>query len=134
MKSYYRISFFLILMIVFTSSCSLLNKSSEEKKEEHHVKTEEEFHYDAHFLEALRLKILGKTERAIMELEKARQYIDNEAPLYYQLAELCSQMGDYGLAQRHAEKAVELEEDNIWYHILLAQLYQNAGLFADASE
>ncbi|MGM0649682.1 MAG: tetratricopeptide repeat protein [Bacteroidota bacterium] len=133
MKDYYRILFLLLLVVAFMSSCSLLKKSGAEK-EEHQVKTEEEFHYDAHFLEALRLKILGKTERAIMELEKARQYIDNEAPLYYQLAELCSQMGDYGLAQKHAEKAVELEEDNIWYHILLAQLYQNAGLFADASE
>ncbi len=133
MRKFTRILPFLFLLSVVSVSCSLLKKSDKGVTETK-VKTDEEFHYDAHLLEGLRLKMLGKYEQASIEFEKARQYIDDQAPLYYELAEVNSQMGFYGTARQHAEKAVELDEDNIWYNILLVQLYQNAGLFADASE
>ncbi|MGC9331832.1 MAG: tetratricopeptide repeat protein [Bacteroidales bacterium] len=133
MKIITRILPFIFLLSVVSVSCSLLNKT-EKRDTETKVKTQKEFNYDAHFLEGLRLKMLGKYEQASIEFEKARQYIDNEAPLYYELAEVNSQLGYYGTARKHAEKAVELDQDNIWYNILLVQLYQNASLFANASE
>ncbi len=125
----------LLTASILLASCSVFNKSSEtDTPNRNKPKTDTEFMYDAHFLEALRLKMLGKFEQAAMELEKARQYIDDEAVLYFQLAEMNSMMGSYAIAQEHAKKAIELDNDNIWYHILLARLYQNAGLFADAAE
>ncbi|MEA3449206.1 MAG: tetratricopeptide repeat protein [Bacteroidota bacterium] len=133
MKTFARILPVLFLLSVFSVSCSLLKKG-EKTRTETKIKTEEEFYYDAHFLEGLRLKMLGKYEQASIKFEKARQYIDDEAPLYYELAEVNSQLGYYATARQHAKKAVELDEENIWYNILLVQLYQNAGLFANASE
>jgi tetratricopeptide (TPR) repeat protein len=133
MKYFTFIFPFLLILAVFTNSCSLL-KRGEKGEKVPQVKTEEEFNYDAHFLEGLRLKMLDKYEQASIEFEKARQCVDDQAPVYFELAEVNSQLGYYGTARQHAKKAVELDEDNIWYHILLVQLYQNAGLFADASE
>ncbi|MFP4663481.1 MAG: tetratricopeptide repeat protein [Bacteroidales bacterium] len=133
MKSKITIISLWIISLILLGSCSVLKKSAE-NEEDDHVKTEKEFMYDAHFLEALHQKTLEKYEEALTELEKAKTYIEDEAVLYFQLAEVNSKLGYFSKAQEYAEKSVELEPDNIWYHILLTRLYQNAGLFADATE
>ena len=85
----------------------LFLKSKKEKNDREAIeKSDTRFKFDYHLLEAQRLKLLGKYEEALRELENAKQYKDDEAVLFYELAEINSQNGYYSDAVKYGKKAV----------------------------
>lgn len=131
MKYRFRLLLFLIPLIMLNSCGIFRNGESSETSSK--VKSNDEFLHDAYFLEALRMKMLGQFDAALLNFEKAAEYSPDEAVLYFQIAEMYTQLQNFEDAIKNSEKSVKLDPENIWYHILLAQLYQNGGLFADAA-
>lgn len=129
MKTFKLIFLIPILALVF-SACHTTDKLDSDGNTS---LNDEEFLYDAYFLEALRLKTIGRPEEALANLEQAREINPENPVVHYQLAEVNTQLGNYRAAMHYAENATSLDADNVWYHILLVQLYQNAGLFAKAT-
>lgn len=129
MKTFKFIFLIPVLALVF-SACHTTDKLDNDGNTS---LNDEEFLYDAYFLEALRLKTIGSPEEALANLEQAREINPENPVVHYQLAEVNTQLGNYRAAMHYAENATRLDADNVWYHILLVQLYQNAGLFAKAT-
>jgi tetratricopeptide (TPR) repeat protein len=86
------------------------------------------------FIEANREKILGNTDEAIIRyLEVVQKDADNAAA-NYELARLYKQEDLYDKAIDRAEKAVALEEYNLFYNKLYSSLLEKDGDFKRASE
>lgn len=125
-----KLIFLIPVLALAFSACHTTNKLDNDGNTS---LSDEEFLYDAYFLEALRLKTIGRPEEALANLEQAREINPENPVVHYQLAEVNTQLGNYRAAMHYAENATSLDADNVWYHILLVQLYQNAGLFAKAT-
>jgi tetratricopeptide (TPR) repeat protein len=75
------------------------------------------------YLEILRLKSIGNTEKALQELVKYLEINPNNAAANYEAAQLSFNEQKLTPAIAFAEKAVALDEKNIWYKNLLVELY-----------
>ncbi|MBW2415227.1 MAG: tetratricopeptide repeat protein [Deltaproteobacteria bacterium] len=69
----------------------------------------------------------GSVEEAIAALTEASQFAPTDAALAAQLAGLCGQSGSLASAIDFANRAVQLEEENVGYLKLLARLYREDG-------
>lgn len=84
------------------------------------------------YIDALNQKILGNHEDAITLFEQTiAKYPDDHASMY-ELAEIYGLKKEYPLAINYALRALDLQPDNEWYNILLAQLYQSNNEIAKA--
>ncbi|MDD4847930.1 MAG: tetratricopeptide repeat protein [Bacteroidales bacterium] len=87
--------------------------------------TESKRQNNSMYLDALNQKILGNHEDAILLFEQTiSKYPDDHASMY-ELAEIYGLKKEFPLAVNYALRAVDLQPDNEWYNILLAQLYQS---------
>lgn len=85
------------------------------------------------YFDAAKQKVLGNYEQA---LELFNQYVKNhpdDAAAYFEIADIHSALKQTDQAIPMAEKAVELDDNNKWYKILLFQLYQEKSRFDEAT-
>jgi tetratricopeptide (TPR) repeat protein len=75
------------------------------------------------YLEILRLKSVGNTEKALQELVIYLETNPNNAAANYEAAQLSFNEQKITPAIAFAEKAVELDGKNVWYKNLLVELY-----------
>ena len=76
---------------------------------------EDEAQYNYLFSEALRLKLIGNQADALEFFEKCKELNGQKAEPWYNIAQIAIQGGQTEEALRHAQKAVELAPDNLWY-------------------
>jgi tetratricopeptide (TPR) repeat protein len=84
------------------------------------------------YYEASKQKILGNNDKAIDLFKKCLNQDPADAAAMYELASIYSEEGNSSDALPLAENAVEVDGTNKWYKILLIQLYQAQGKYADA--
>lgn len=83
-------------------------------------------------IDAKRYEITGDTEKAE---ENYREYIDRYpevATSYFELSRILAQKQQFDDAVRNSKKAVELDPDNLWYQLYLAELYQLLGNYRES--
>lgn len=111
------ISFFLLL---FATSTFAQTTGSDSIKQ-----TESKRKNNSMFIDAMNQKILGNHEDAIRLFEETLSKYPEDHASMYELAEIYGLKKDYPLAIYYALGAIELQPENEWYNILLAQLYQS---------
>lgn len=86
------------------------------------------------YIEALKEKSLGNIDKALELFQACVDINSNDAASHYELAQIYNNKGDGTLATHHAEKAVELDNENPWYRLMLARLYRAMGRYSESVE
>jgi Tfp pilus assembly protein PilF len=79
--------------------------------------------YEYFYVEALKQKLLGNSGDALGYFEQCLKLNPASGASYYQMATIIAASGNTGSARKYALKAVELEGKNLWYLMLLSELY-----------
>jgi len=117
----------IIISSIGFSSCGLLTKKSLQKD----PLAEQKFQY--HLLEASKSKMLGNIHEAILHLSRCIAFDPNSALAHYEIAGLYLHLGDPDKAILFARKAVQLNNNNDWYKILLAEIFKATGRLNEAT-
>ena len=97
-----------------------------------HFTDRDKLNYEAAFFNGLRQKALGNLESAAEDFLKCIRLDGSKAAPMYELAMINYGFGKYSEALFFIESAYEIEEDNIWYHQLLAEVYISSQKYKSA--
>lgn len=128
----YKICFF-ISACCLVYGCNVGKNISESAIEKEELSVSERIDYEYILTEATKQKLFGNFKQAITLYEKCIQVNKNSDIAYYQLGNIFLITGNYNNALPYARKAVNLNSDNYWYKIQLAQLYM-AKNYKDSSK
>lgn len=87
----------------------------------------------AEFLRANKEKILGNNEAALRLFRRCLFLDPNHAASLYEAGRLEYYIGHSIVAINHLEQAVEIDPQNKWYKLELADMYANSGQFKKAA-
>jgi Tfp pilus assembly protein PilF len=79
--------------------------------------------YEYFYVEALKQKLLGNSGDALRYFEQCLELNPASDASYYQMATIIAASGNPGGARKYALRAVEIEGKNLWYLMLLSELY-----------
>jgi len=95
-------------------------------------KSQKEFEYL--FVEALKQKVFGNTQKAIQLFSSCLSINPNSSAAMYELSKIHAANNDYTSASLLLEKAISHNPDNKWYKLLLAQVYQQSNKSSEAAD
>lgn len=79
--------------------------------------------FDYVFTEALKQKLMSNAGDALKYLEQCIKVNPKSDAAYYEMAQIALMLGDKSNGEKFALKAVSLNEKNIWYLTMLADIY-----------
>ncbi|MEL6721157.1 MAG: tetratricopeptide repeat protein, partial [Bacteroidota bacterium] len=79
------------------------------------------------FIDAQREKVLGNYEKAETLFKAILEKTEENATVYFSLAQVLSQLDKDEEAVQMAEKATALEPNNSWYKVYLSEIYEKTG-------
>ena len=112
----------LISLIAITSSCKLLSRKGGNNKAG--LNKEQLYQNSSIFTDASKEKILGNYQEAIELFALCIKNDPKNAAAYYEIASIYSHSNQYKEALVFAKNAANIDENNIWYHLLFAKLLQ----------
>lgn len=123
----------LILMLVVFAGCSSIKKNSVKEPTAEQIKKVQlndvdKRKFDYFFYEASREKMKGNYEKSAMYLSECLKIDATSSAAMYELANLLVAGNEVVKAQGLLERAIAIEPDNIWYKLMLAELYQSNKL------
>jgi tetratricopeptide (TPR) repeat protein len=126
------------LFSVLASSCGTAKKQTtsvvqvQPVIEETKISDDERNEFEYTFIEGLKQKMIGNQQAAITLFSKCLTINPSSSAAMFELAKIHSGNGDMTSSSLLLEKAINLEPENKWYKVLLAQIYQqgNQQLFA----
>lgn len=133
-KSFFTL--FLTVMLcsagIGVTSCAVIKPESRERDDatipEKAVYTEEEVSgAERAFIRGVTAMQLDDKAMALSYLKHAESIMKSSSGVNYALAELYYEMEEYGKGIFYAQKAVDLEPENKWYRLLLADGYAITG-------
>jgi tetratricopeptide (TPR) repeat protein len=75
------------------------------------------------YVEAIKQKLMGNGGEALKRLEEAIEMNPESDAAYYQMAQILSANGDMGNARKFLNKALSIDEKNIWYLMMMGGFY-----------
>jgi predicted Zn-dependent protease len=75
------------------------------------------------YVEAVKQKLMGNGGDALKLLEDAIKLNPGSDAAYYQMAQIVSTNGDLGNGKRFLKKAIEIDNQNIWYLMMMGGFY-----------
>ena len=75
------------------------------------------------YVEAIKQKLMGNGGDALKYLEQCIKINPESDAAYYQMAQIVIGNGDIKNGKRYAGKAISIDQDNIWYLMMLAGIY-----------
>jgi Tfp pilus assembly protein PilF len=79
--------------------------------------------FDYFYVEAIKQKLMGNGGDALKYLEQCIKIDDKNDAAYYQMAQIVVSNGDLKNGKKFAARAVSLNENNLWYLMMLAGIY-----------
>jgi tetratricopeptide (TPR) repeat protein len=79
------------------------------------------------FIDATKAKILGDLPKALALFQLCTEKDPNADAAYYELSQLYYQQSDFKTAAQLAEKAADIDPGNVWYKLLLNDIYNKSG-------
>lgn len=117
----------LVCLMIFMSGCSRsIYTGSRQVQKRKELTGKDEINFNYFFAEALKLKIGGRVEdiqKALAYYIKCLEINPYSDASMYQISNILVMGGDYENAMQYAKKATEIDPDNIWYQLMLANLY-----------
>lgn len=135
MKYFFRYSFFLLLLGTL-AACggSKAVSGVEEDEEPGKLDPKMKVSLERRFIDAIREKHLGNYEESVKLFEEVTRRDPSNDAAHYELAQLYYGSGLFELSLDHAKKAVELDPQNKWYELLLADIYASNYKYEEAAE
>ena len=105
-----------------------------DKKEtvEQNMPDDQELQFNYVFMEGVRCKILGDLKSAIACFDQCMKLNKGSAAVRYELASILALGDDLTLPLQLMREAVELDTENIWYKLLLANILQKKSMIDEA--
>lgn len=94
----------------------------------------QQMQFDAAYFNGTKEKMLANYDEAINQFKACLYLDDTKAAVYYMLADVYYSKGLMRDAEEQVLKAIALEEENIWYRTLLAEIYQAQKKYKEAGE
>ncbi len=123
----------LVLTVVLFSGCKTIQHNSTSEVTKEQIKKVQltdiqKRKFDYFFYEASREKMKGNYEKSAMYLSECLKIDATSSAAMYELANLLVAGNEAVKAQGLLERAIAIEPDNIWYKLMLAELYQKNKL------
>jgi tetratricopeptide (TPR) repeat protein len=123
----YIIFLFAVIFIVLSSCKSI--KSNVTKQHvasitKVNLSEEDQRKFDYFFFEAIREKMKGNIQKSLMYYNECLKLDPTSAVTMYEMANIYYNVKEFVKAQGLLEHAVSLNHNNVWYKLLLAELYQ----------
>lgn len=125
-----------LLTYAVLASCQPAKKTHSPRIENKSTKTlsnTEKYIVDGIFIDANREKLLGNYNQALQLFSTVLNRDPNYAAAYYEIARINQFLKKINEAIIFAKKAVNLSPDNIWYQILLSDLYTSNQQFKEST-
>jgi len=123
-----RIFIFSIIM----AFASIPNQVWAQKKKS--LSEEEKRSFDSYYLNGAKEKLAQNYDEAIKQFKLSMAIDPTNSAVYYNLADLYVSRKFYQDAKQYALKAVELDNDNLWYKKLLCDTYELTGELENAAK
>jgi tetratricopeptide (TPR) repeat protein len=141
MIKYRRISTVLLVATVFVSSCKVVEKSAtpaapvpvQSVSNNSAVDSDKQKEFQYLYVEGVKQRTIGNIDEAVKIFSQCLEMDPNSAAAMYEIANIHVSKGDYQSSMMMLEKAVSINPDNKYYHILLAKLYQQNKLYDKAA-
>ena len=127
----------LFIISVFTlllSSCGGLSSIKGPTAQEINESDRNDEQFQRYFFEGQKYKALDQKEKAYSSFEVCLTFNTEEPAVYYEMARIDHEMMRESSAKDLVKKAIELDSENKWYFILLAEIHNNLGSYAEAAE
>ncbi len=139
-KIYYKIG--VIVLVLLIASCSGSKKVTREEQEKpaevtadkKELSEQEQMEFEYRFFEALKQKVQGNSQRAIQLFSSCLDIDPNSSAAMYEMANIHAANNDFTSASLLLEKAISIDNKNVWYKLLLAQIYQQQRKFSEAAD
>ena len=110
------------------------NVSLNQKNNSQELTEDKKIEFEFSFIEGLKQKMVGNTELAVQYFNNCLDIDPYSASSMFELASIYASKGELISAKLLLEKAIEINNENKWYKLLLAQIYQNNMQYAEASK
>jgi tetratricopeptide (TPR) repeat protein len=114
---------FIALSVILLSGCN--KKAAPSGPGKQSSVTIDSTAFDYVFTEALKQKFLGNAGDALKYFEQALEINPGSDAAYYEMAQIALMMSDVINGKKFALKAVSINDKNIWYLILIADIYHS---------
>ena len=123
----------IFVVVISLSGCNTLKKTSSPEISKEQIKKVQltdlqKRKFDYFFYEASREKMKGNLEKSAMYLSECLKIDATSSATMYELANILVAGKEIVKAQGLLERAITIEPDNIWYKLMLAELYQQNKL------
>ena len=115
--------FIIFFVVIIGYSCGI---KSIGKQEKNYIfsNQEQELEYYYAFTEATKQAMFNNYKDAINLYTKCLKYNPASAATHFQLSNIYMRLGEIDIAKNHARNAIRRDNNNIWYYLHLAAIYQ----------
>jgi len=121
---------YIFLLSIAVTSCKSVEKTvrkkgnTEVKVQPVKLSDEEQRKFEYFFFEGIREKMKGNIQKSLMYYNECLKLDPTSAVTMYEMANIYYNVKDMVKAQGLLERAVTINTENIWYKLLLAEVYQ----------
>ncbi|MCK4662676.1 MAG: tetratricopeptide repeat protein [Bacteroidales bacterium] len=128
--------FLIIVILLITSGNVIKSQDNEKKKKKKNNKSElsekQKFEFESAYFDANKHMVFGNYELAKGIFLECLKLKENDAATLYNLSTICSFEKKFEEAITYAKAAVKSNNNNIWYSILLGNLYLKTEKYNEA--
>lgn len=126
--------FIVVVITIIGSSCKSVSKFSNKQlfSVQDSLTDEQKFEFKYQFFEANKYFMAGKYDLSASLFNGCIKIDPYSSASHYKLASIYLYAKEYNLAEKHAEKAVLYNSDNIWYLYLVAGIYAQNNKIEEA--
>lgn len=136
-----EVKYGIVVFALIFASCSGVKKvattgdtpKTEVAAENDELSEQKRMEFEYLFLEALKQKMFGNAQRAIQMFSSCLEIDPNSSAAMYEMANIHAANKDFTSASLLLEKAISIDNKNVWYKMLLAQIYQQQHKFSEAA-
>ena len=116
------------LFVILFLFCTVQVFADKKKGVEPTLEGEAKVQFDYAFMEGVRYKILGDLKSAIACFDQCMKIYNRSAAVRYEVSSILSLGEELNVPLQLMREAVQLEPDNIWYNLLLANILQKKSM------
>ncbi|MGM0647910.1 MAG: tetratricopeptide repeat protein [Bacteroidota bacterium] len=122
-----KISITFFFLVLLFSSCSLWQNKQDASQQVGELSIQDSLEITALFIEAKTDALLDNGTLAMEKYEAIIKQNPLHDAAWFEMSRMYSSHGDYREAEKYAEKAAEINPENVWYRKMLVDLYQRTG-------
>lgn len=120
------------ILVILLFLCAIQTFADKKKTVEPVLEGAAKVQFDFAYMEGVRCKILGDLKSAIAYFDQCMKIYSRSAAVRYEISSILSLGDDLNIPLQLMREAVEMEPTNIWYNLLLANIFQKKSMVEEA--